>query len=119
MEEILNCPLPGRRYLFVLPHCAYGCLHGNGRKQRRVFRPRPDEIICYLSQQSVEKSLKRFLVLQQIEPPKIHNLVELYHLCETFIADISNVKIYCNSLNRYRVTPKNSGTILPQFLFNY
>jgi HEPN domain-containing protein len=68
--------------------------------------PRPDEIICYLSQQSAEKSLKGFLVLQHIEPPKIHNLVELHHLCEPFIADISNIKIHCNSLNRFSVTPR-------------
>jgi HEPN domain-containing protein len=38
--------------------------------------PRPDEIICYLSQQSAEKSLKGFLVINDITPPKIHNLLE-------------------------------------------
>ncbi|MDR3170665.1 MAG: HEPN domain-containing protein [Treponema sp.] len=27
-------------------------------------------------------------------------------MCEPFIADISNIKIHCNSLNRFSVTPR-------------
>jgi len=43
--------------------------------------PTPDEIICYLCQQSAEKYLKSFLVLNDIEPPRIHHLKELMEMC--------------------------------------
>jgi HEPN domain-containing protein len=69
-------------------------------------RPLPIEVICYLCQQSAEKCLKGVLVLQNIIPPKTHNLDELYILCEPFVADIETIKIQCNFLNKYSVTPR-------------
>ena len=46
-----------------------------------MHHPTPDELICYLCQQSSEKYLKGFLVLHDIDPPKIHNLIDLMCMC--------------------------------------
>jgi HEPN domain-containing protein len=69
-------------------------------------RPLPIEVICYLCQQSAEKCLKGVLVLQNIVPPKTHNLDELYISCEPFVANIETIKIKCNFLNKYSVMPR-------------
>jgi len=45
-----------------------------------MHHPTPDEIICYLCQQSAEKYLKAFLFLHDVEPPKIHDLNELLEM---------------------------------------
>jgi HEPN domain-containing protein len=44
-------------------------------------RPLPLEIICFHCQQSAEKCLKGLLVINTIQPPKTHDLRELYNLC--------------------------------------
>ena len=71
-----------------------------------TYHPLPQEIICFHCQQSAEKCLKGILVLQKITPPKIHNLEELYILCEPFVPNIYNIKIKCNILNKYSVMPR-------------
>jgi HEPN domain-containing protein len=68
--------------------------------------PAPVEIICYLCQQSAEKSLKGFLVSNGVMPPKTHNLIELYNLCEPFNAGINTVMTQCDDLNVYSVRPR-------------
>jgi len=45
------------------------------------MQPKPFEIICYHCQQSAEKMFKGFLVLNQVEPPKIHDLPLLCKMC--------------------------------------
>jgi HEPN domain-containing protein len=65
--------------------------------------PRPDEIICYLSQQSAEKSLKGFLVTNDITPPKIHNLLNLCGLCAAYNAEINNLVLQLEYLNQFSV----------------
>jgi HEPN domain-containing protein len=37
--------------------------------------PLPVEIICFHCQQSTEKILKGLLILQEIQPPKTHDLI--------------------------------------------
>ena len=71
-----------------------------------TYSPLPLEIICFHCQQSVEKCLKGILILQKITPPKIHNLDELYILCEPFVQNIENIKIKCNFLNKFSVMPR-------------
>lgn len=61
------------------------------------FRP-PLEIICWLGQQAVEKSLKAFLVKREITPRKIHDLKELCAECAEFNADFSRYLDQCNWL---------------------
>ena len=43
--------------------------------------PKQIEIICYHAQQTVEKTLKGFLLYNDIEPPKTHDLVMLCRMC--------------------------------------
>lgn len=43
--------------------------------------PKQIEIICYHAQQSIEKALKGFLVYNDIEAPKTHDLVALCRMC--------------------------------------
>jgi HEPN domain-containing protein len=69
-------------------------------------RPLPIEIICYHCQQSAEKWLKGFLVMQDIRPPKTHNLEELYRLCESFNQNIQNIRKPCSVLTKYSVQPR-------------
>lgn len=48
--------------------------------------------VCYLSQQCMEKVLKGFLVAQDKQYPKSHDLVRLYKLCGSpeWLGDIVN-----------------------------
>jgi HEPN domain-containing protein len=73
--------------------------------------PFPSEIICYLCQQSSEKSLKGLLVLNEITPPKIHDLVELHILCEPFVTNLSAILTQCNVLNKFSVIPRYPNEI--------
>jgi HEPN domain-containing protein len=68
--------------------------------------PVPFEIICYLSQQSAEKSLKGLLVLHDMRPLKTHDLAELYRLCEPHVAGIEAILPSCHALNPYSVSPR-------------
>jgi HEPN domain-containing protein len=79
-------------------------------------RPLPAEVICYLCQQSAEKSLKGFLALQGIQPPRIHKLDELCRLCLTYRPAFQDILTPCNLLNRYGVQPRypREITIAPE-----
>ncbi|GHU15252.1 hypothetical protein FACS1894163_01310 [Spirochaetia bacterium] len=75
-------------------------------------RPLPLEVICFLCQQSAEKSLKGLLVLQGIRPPRIHDLVEIYDLCEPFTPAIDTILMCCKDLNDYSVRPRYPDEIV-------
>jgi HEPN domain-containing protein len=68
--------------------------------------PTPDEQICFLCQQSVEKYLKGYLVLHDIIPPRIHDLTELCKLCEELADDFSRILLDCADLTQYGVMPR-------------
>jgi HEPN domain-containing protein len=68
--------------------------------------PRPDEIICFHCQQAAEKYLKGFLFKNNIEPPKIHDLMKLLDMCETVLAAFNALVKQCVFLNRFSVTPR-------------
>jgi HEPN domain-containing protein len=68
--------------------------------------PIPAEIICFHSQQSAEKMLKGFLVLHDINPPKIHNLLDLYLKCLPFEANLETLVQKLACLNQYSVIPR-------------
>ena len=68
--------------------------------------PTPDEVICYLCQQSSEKYLKGFLFLHDIEPPKTHNLIELMEMCEKIKGDFSVLLPQLDVLRIYAVLPR-------------
>jgi len=65
------------------------------------MHPKPIEIVCYLCQQSAEKSIKAFLVAKGIEPPKTHDIGKLCELCAKY--DKSFLEHYgiCEKLTYY------------------
>jgi len=65
--------------------------------------PKENEISCYHSHQCAEKSLKAFLVKKQMDPPRTHDLVELFYLCAAEDSNFSSVQPYCVLLNPYGV----------------
>ena len=65
--------------------------------------PVPYAIICFHCQQAVEKYLKWFLVLHDIEPPRIHDLEELEKLCEAIEPQFSGIYEKCSVLSGYAV----------------
>ncbi|MGD9677833.1 MAG: HEPN domain-containing protein [Vulcanibacillus sp.] len=68
--------------------------------------PVPIGIICHHCQQSAEKYLKSYLVLQGINPPKIHDLDELCKLCSELFDDFKDIADHCSDLTAYGVQPR-------------
>jgi HEPN domain-containing protein len=73
--------------------------------------PRPEGIICFHCQQSAEKYLKGFLFQNNVEFPKVHDLIKLLELCEGVDAQFSTILSKCNTLNRYSVIPRYSDEL--------
>jgi HEPN domain-containing protein len=53
------------------------------------MHPVPTEIVYFHCQQAAEKYLKAFLVYNDQEPPKTHDLIELAKLCSNYDSDFS------------------------------
>jgi len=73
--------------------------------------PKPLEIICYHCQQAAEKLLKGFLVSQNIDPPKTHDLLRICELCFEFNGSFVELKKFCQILNPYGVQPRYPNEI--------
>jgi HEPN domain-containing protein len=71
-----------------------------------MHHPRPDNIICFLCQQSAEKQIKGFLIFKGIEFGKTHDLVALLELAKTNNADISVLLDKCAFLFQFAVEPR-------------
>jgi HEPN domain-containing protein len=71
-----------------------------------MHHPTPDEVICNLCQQSAEKYLKSFLFFQNIEPPKIHDLIELLGMCVKLNESFSVLAPKMHILTTYSVIPR-------------
>ena len=84
-------------------------------------RPREGIILgtlCFLAQQSCEKSLKALLIFYSIEFPKTHNLnVHLEHLPKGI--DIPSVVFECAALTEYAVSSRYPGVFEPITLSEY
>lgn len=70
------------------------------------MRPVPIEIICYHCQQSAEKYLKGYLVLQGMNPPKVHDLNQLQKLCSNISDSFADIADQCSDLTAYGVQPR-------------
>ncbi|MCL2312278.1 MAG: HEPN domain-containing protein [Firmicutes bacterium] len=70
------------------------------------YHPTPVETICNQCQQSAEKDLKGYLFINNIEPPKIHDLTELLCICADINPDFMNFAKQCQYLTRFGVLPK-------------
>ena len=71
-----------------------------------MHHPTPDEIICYLCQQSAEKYLKAFIFLQDIEPEKTHVLEDLLKTCQEYNASFSALLSEAIFLTKYAILPR-------------
>jgi HEPN domain-containing protein len=63
----------------------------------------PADIICFHSQQSVEKYLKGFLAFHKLEIPRTHELEELIFLCEEIDPEFSGLYEISSELSSYAV----------------
>ncbi|NLI93044.1 MAG: HEPN domain-containing protein [Peptococcaceae bacterium] len=70
------------------------------------MNPLPVEIICFHCQQSAEKYLKSYLVLHNVNPPKIHDLDELCKLCMELSAAFKDIADPCSDLTAFGVQPR-------------
>jgi HEPN domain-containing protein len=68
--------------------------------------PRPDQVICFHCQQAAEKYLKGFLFENYIDPPKIHDLLELLKICEKVFSSFGNLATQCGFLDAFSVIPR-------------
>ena len=68
-----------------------------------TFHPKPLEIICFHSQQAVEKMLKCYLVTHGIEPPKTHDIQLLLEMCLKICDDYDVVYEDAITLTNYEV----------------
>ena len=70
------------------------------------MHPVPVEIICYHCQQSAEKNLKGYLVVNGKNPPKIHDLNELLKLCANLSDAFNDIADQCSDLTAFGVQPR-------------
>lgn len=75
---------------------------------RRRKRPLRDAA-CFHCQQCVEKYLKAYLVKHGVAPPRIHNLVQLLHLCTLHDPKLSGHLSLTRGLNSYSVDLRYPG----------
>jgi len=61
------------------------------------------EIICYHCQQAAEKVLKAFLLYNDREPSKTHNLENLVDLCKEISGEFDEIIEECEYLNPFGV----------------
>jgi HEPN domain-containing protein len=64
------------------------------------------DTICYFAHQAVEKSLKGYLVANDIKPEKIHNLIKLAAEVEKLLPQIKNFQDEIAVLNDYYIPTK-------------
>ncbi len=63
--------------------------------------PMPLEIICYHCQQALEKQLKGFLCDNDVEVPRIHDLMKINRLCQEIDSSFSEIMEVCANLTPY------------------
>lgn len=69
-----------------------------GLKEESVFPQ-----IAFLSQQVAEKMLKGFLVLNNIEPPRIHDLTKLLDECSKIKPELEELRDSCEALTGFYI----------------
>jgi len=74
------------------------------------MHPVPIEIVCFHCQQAAEKYLKAFLVWNDQEPPKTHDLIELTKLCSNFDKGFLLLSPKCEFLIPFATRTRYPGT---------
>lgn len=72
-------------------------------------------LVCFLSQQIAEKSLKALLVYHKVDIPKIHNLNKLLLMCGVYEKDLLKYKKEVILLNEYYIESRYPGDMLEGF----
>ncbi|MDR3130513.1 MAG: HEPN domain-containing protein [Treponema sp.] len=85
----------------------------SARYLAETMRPAPREIVCFHCQQSAEKYLKAFLVYNDQEPPKTHDLIELARLCGNYDGDFLQLNPRCEFLTPFAAQTRYPGVIDP------
>ena len=70
--------------------------------------------ICFHCQQSIEKYLKAFLIYNESEPPRTHDLRKLNDVAVSFDSSLNNIYDLLEQLNPYSVEfryPGSSATL--------
>ena len=75
--------------------------------------PKQTEIASYHCQQCAEKALKAFLVFNDIEPPKIHDLKVLCKMCQDIENSFTDITVQCAHLTPYSVTVRYPDELSP------
>jgi len=70
------------------------------------MHPKPLVFICYHCQQSAEKMLKGFLVANEKEAPKTHDLTQLCSMCIEIDEQFEALKTMCKFLTLFSVLPR-------------
>ena len=73
------------------------------------MRPVPTEIVCFHCQQAAEKYLKAFLVYNDQEPSKTHDLIELLKLCNEYDSEFLVLTPKCEYLVPFAVRARYPG----------
>ncbi len=73
----------------------------------------PPEVVCFHCQQFVEKLLKAFLTMYDVEAPKTHDLRRLIQLAEPFVRDLSDFTDQSDKLTVYGVDTRYPGEWFP------
>jgi HEPN domain-containing protein len=68
---------------------------------RHSLYPKQTEIACYLCQQCAETALKGYLVFNDINPPRTHDLITLCEQCIIIDAAFSSLREHCKTLNLF------------------
>lgn len=77
------------------------------------MKPAPIGIICFHCQQAAEKYLKAFIVFNDHEPPKTHDLIEIMKLCNNFNANYSLLFPKCEYLLPFATRTRYPGASDP------
>jgi HEPN domain-containing protein len=78
------------------------------------MHPAPIEVVCFHCQQAAEKYLKSFLVYNDQEPPKTHDLGELAKLCGGFSTDFLQLIQKCEYLTPFAANTRYPGVADPE-----
>ena len=71
-----------------------------------AHHPVPLEIIAYHCQQAAEKFLKSFLVYNNQDVPKTHDIVEICSKCSVIYGDFMELYEQCKKLNPYAISTR-------------
>ncbi|MBI2252753.1 MAG: HEPN domain-containing protein [Armatimonadetes bacterium] len=66
----------------------------------------PADMVCYHAHQVIEKYLKGWLIYNNFNPPKIHDLVKLLNLSSEFNENLKDYKDELEILNQYYIESK-------------